>query len=449
MTAFALVGSLFGIASFMSAKIVLPKKTQLTLKRKNKIKTKIDLKTKIDNLAAREAEQVLTQQQVSEKVSEERKKQIKQVFNPLKFFGLTIWGISLIVFASSLIINTPFPLGNFVLMAMPGERHSAILSLEPVEAVYQVGNEFTLDLIVDTGGRNISFVSANLQFNPQEIQVQQINISRSVFKETVENSFNNTQGRIKIARTSPKNGICNSPDALVAKIKFKTLFHIGETKIYFTKNKNKGINGVFLASGSNSNILKKTKEGFYKIIPKTFAVKKIKIKKVSQPIKIDGHLEDWQDIIGYNLFFEKNPQNKIEPENVIEGSVINSNDINAVFDLTWSEKNLYLAIAVTDNELTDEDDLKINLDKETFTINLNERENEKERNYNSLVKKKVLEIEGGYIVEVAFPWKIFTDKKLGSGDKFNFNITLNDQDENKKKTKLIWGEIGKGMIELE
>ncbi len=453
MAALALGASFLGVASSISAKIVLPKKTQLTLRKRREMRAKKDLKTEINNLAAKEAEQVLTQQQVSEEFSKKRKKKVKQKINPLKFFGLAVWGVSLIIFAASLIVNTPFPLGNFVLMAMPGERHTAILFLEPAEAIYQVDNEFTLDLTVDTGGRDVSFISAGLQFEPQRIQVQQIDVSHSVFKETVKNSFDNTQGRIKIIRTSPKNGICNASDALVAKIKFKTLSYIGKTKIDFVRNKKEITNGVFLASGSNSNILKETKAGFYKITPKAPAIKKIEVKKISQPIEIDACLEDWQNIIGCDLFSKKTAQNKIESKNLIEGAVINSNDINATFDLIWNEENLYLAIAVIDNELTDEDDLEINLEKNTFKINLNGEIlngeiDETKRNY-SLVKNKIFKMKEAYVAEFAFPWKMFTDKKLCSGNKFNFNITLNDQDKGKKRTKLIWSENGKGEIELK
>ena len=154
MAGIALGASLFGIASSAGAKIVLPKKTQFNFKKRQDIKNKKDLKSRIDSLAVKEAEQVLTQQQLSEETSKKRKKQPKKVLHPLKYLGLAVWGGSLLLFASCLLANEPFPLGNFVLMAMPGEKHNAVLFLEPAEAAYQVGNEFDLDLTMKTFGCN-------------------------------------------------------------------------------------------------------------------------------------------------------------------------------------------------------------------------------------------------------------------------------------------------------
>jgi hypothetical protein len=142
MAGVALGASLLGIASSAGAKILMPKKTQFNFRKRQDIKNKKDLKSKIDSLVIQEAEQVLTQQQLSEEASKKRKKSPKKVLQPLKYFGLAVWGGSLLLFASCLLVNEPFPLGNFVLMAMPGEKHNAVLFLEPTEAAYQVGNEF-------------------------------------------------------------------------------------------------------------------------------------------------------------------------------------------------------------------------------------------------------------------------------------------------------------------
>lgn len=44
-------------------------------------------------------------------------------------------------------------------------------------------------------------------------------------------------------------------------------------------------------------------------------------KRFSLLIKIDGQLDDWQDIVGGDLFSETKPQNKIEAENIFEGGI--------------------------------------------------------------------------------------------------------------------------------
>ena len=453
MAGVALGASLLGIASSAGAKILMPKKTQFNFKKRQDIKNKNDLKSKIDSLAVKEAEQVLTQQQISEEASKKRKKQPKKVLQPLKYLGLAVWGGSLLLFASCLLVNDPFPLGNFVLMAMPGEKHNAVLFLEPTEAAYSVGSEFDLDLMLEAGGREISLVSTSLKFDPKKLQVQQINILQSGFRETIENFFDNNSGRIKIARTFPKEAIRGSSRILIASVKFKTLPCIGRTEINFTQDKEGAANGVFLASGSESNILKETRGGSYRINPKTFSARKIKAEKITEPIKIDGQLNDWQDIAGGGLFSEEKPQNKISSENIFEGdvrrptpfrSVGHLTDI-AVFNLAWDEENIYFAAAVIDNQTTDKDSLEINLEKEKFTIF---PETSLKSNFSSNFNR--VKIDGAYIIEAAFPREKFSSKELCSGDKFNFNIIINDYGENETAlSRFQWSEEGKGMIELK
>ena len=449
MAGVALGASLLGIASSAGAKILMPKKTQFNFKKRQDIKNKKDLKSRIDTLAVKEAEQVLTQQQLSEEVSKKRKKRPKKVLQPLKYFGLAVWGASLLLFASCLLANEPFPLGNFVLMAMPGEKHNAVLFLEPSDAAYQVGNEFDLDLTLGTDGREISLVSTGLKFDPKKLQVQQINILQSGFRETIENFFDNNSGRIKIARTSPKEAIRGSSKILIASVKFKVLPFIGRTEINFTQDKEWIADGVFLAGGSESNILKETKGGSYKINPKTLLAKKIKVEKIAKPIKIDGCLDDWQNIINCDLFSEKKSQNKIGPENIFEGGDFSFfprvklsesclQDI-AVFDLAWDEENIYFAAVVIDDQIIDKDNLEINLGKEKFTIFPVEAYND--------TPIKISTIEGAYVVEAAFPREKFDNK---SGDKFNFNIIINNYGENDTLLcRFQWSEEGKGTIELK
>ena len=441
MAGVALGASLFGIASSAGAKIVMPKKTQFNFKKRQDIKNKKDLKSRIDTLVVQEAEQVLTQQQISEEASKKRKKQPKKVLRPLKYLGLAVWGGSLLLFASSMLINEPFPLGNFVLMAMPGEKHNAVLFLEPSDAAYQVGNEFDLDLVLEADGREISLVSTGLKFDPKKLQVQQINILQSGFRKTIENFFDNNNGRIKIVRTSPKEAIRGSSKILIASVKFKILPFIGRTEINFTQDKEWIADGVFLSGGSESNILKETRGSSYKINPKTLPARKIKAKKITEAIQIDGQLGDWQDIIGGDLFSETKSQNKIEIENIFEGAVINEGGDVAVFDLAWDEENIYFAAVVVDDQITDKDNLEINLGNEKFTISPVGAYND--------TPIKILEIKGAYIIETAFPRKKINNEKLCSDDKFNFNIIISDYDKNKEApNRFRWSEEGKGTVEL-
>jgi hypothetical protein len=299
-----------------------------------------------------------------------------------------------------------------------------------------------------------SLVSTGLKFDPKKLQVRQINILQSGFRETIESFFDNNNGRIKIVRTSPKGTIRGSSRILIASVKFKVLPFIGRTEINFTQDKEWIINGVFLSSGSESNILKETRGGFYKINPKTLPAKKIKAEKITEAIKIDGQLDDWQDIIGGDLFCEKKSQNKIEPENIFEGDgfseASNASKLGgigclqdiAVFDLAWDEENIYFAAVVVDDQITDKDNLEINLGNEKFIIS-------PKSNLNSnLLKFDFNKIEGAYVVETVFPWEKFNSEKLCSGDKFNFNLIVNDYGENEElPSRFQWSE--EGMVELE
>ena len=461
MAGVALGASLLGIASSAGAKILTPKKTQFNFKKRQDIKNKKDLKSKIDSLVVQEAEQVLTQQQISEEASKKRKKEPKKVLQPLKYLGLAVWGGSLLLFASCLLANEPFPLGNFVLMAMPGEKHNAVLFLEPGEAAYQAGNEFDLDLMLETDGREISLVSTGLEFDPKKLQVRQINILQSGFRETIENFFDNNSGKIKIARTFPKEAIRNQTKILIASVKFKVLPFIGRTEINFAQNEEWIANGVFLSGGSQSNILKETKGGSYRINPKTLPARKIKAKKITETIKIDGQLNDWQDIIGGDLSGVKEGdirqcrlQNKIEQENIFKSGDFQrlpmppsseaSGASKIIFDLAWDEENIYFAAVVIDSQITDKDNLEINLGNEKFIISSEITEANLPLSQRKVSFRFRKETEGAYVSEAAFP----RENKLG--DEFNFNIIINDYGEGSAlPNRFQWSEEGEGTVELE
>lgn len=99
---------------------------------------------------------------------------------------------------------------------------SASLYLSPKDGYYGVGDEFTVDVFINTAGNNVVATAAYLSFNKDTIQALAIDTSKSDFDMQAEKEINNEQGKIKITLGRPTPGI-KTHAGLVATIHFKAL----------------------------------------------------------------------------------------------------------------------------------------------------------------------------------------------------------------------------------
>jgi hypothetical protein len=102
------------------------------------------------------------------------------------------------------------------------ESARASLYLSPKDGYYGVGDEFTVDVLINTAGNNVVATAAYLSFNKDAIQALVIDTSKSDFDMQAEKEINNEQGKIKITLGRPTPGIKTNA-GLVATIHFKAL----------------------------------------------------------------------------------------------------------------------------------------------------------------------------------------------------------------------------------
>lgn len=74
------------------------------------------------------------------------------------------------------------------------------------------GESFNVDLLLNTDGLNINAVSSYIKYDPQKIQIQNIDRVDSVFGHEVENSIDNINGVVKITAGQPGDGVSNDTD---------------------------------------------------------------------------------------------------------------------------------------------------------------------------------------------------------------------------------------------
>jgi hypothetical protein len=141
------------------------------------------------------------------------------------------------------------------------KNKGAYLYLFPREGHYKVGDEFTVDVIVNTAGNNVNAVAAYLSYPKDKMETISIDTSNSVFSIKFEDLINPLEGKIKIGLAIPTPGV-NVYNGKVATIKFKAKDKTDGfwENIYFDFSKDSDFfSGVFLDDMKGTNILKKTR----------------------------------------------------------------------------------------------------------------------------------------------------------------------------------------------
>lgn len=102
------------------------------------------------------------------------------------------------------------------------ESPVAFLYLSPKEGRYSVGDEFAVNVLINTAGSDVVATAAYLSFNKSAMQAISIDTSDSAFIMDAEKEVNNEQGKIKITIGKPTPGVRGNA-AKVATIHFKAL----------------------------------------------------------------------------------------------------------------------------------------------------------------------------------------------------------------------------------
>ena len=80
---------------------------------------------------------------------------------------------------------------------------TAVLSFSPASGDFKIGDIFSIDIQLDTGGAQIVAVSAYLRYDKAKLEAVSVDPSSSVFTYEAENTIDAANGRILITRASP------------------------------------------------------------------------------------------------------------------------------------------------------------------------------------------------------------------------------------------------------
>lgn len=137
----------------------------------------------------------------------------------------------------------------------------ASLYMSPRQGTFHAGDEFAVDVLVNTGGHSVVATAAYISFNTEAFEVVSVDTASSVFDMEAEKQVNNKEGKIKLTLGKPTPGI-KSNAGLVAKIRFKALKQTDPRfeNIYFDFARNSSLfSTVILDDKKGTNILTATK----------------------------------------------------------------------------------------------------------------------------------------------------------------------------------------------
>ena len=146
------------------------------------------------------------------------------------------------------------------------EQLKAELSLSPATKTVNVGETFSVDILVNTNGQNVVAVAAYLHYDTTKLEVVNINTSNSVFTMEAEKNVDPSTGKIKITLGKPTPGV-NTTRGNVATINFKAMAQASPANVtfVFTGFGASSDSGIYNESGG-SDILSSVKSGAYFII---------------------------------------------------------------------------------------------------------------------------------------------------------------------------------------
>jgi len=136
----------------------------------------------------------------------------------------------------------------------------ASLYLSPNVANYKEGDEFNMDVMVNTNGNNVVVVAAYLSYNKEQLQAISIDLTDSLFQFVAEKQIISQDGKIKITIGKPTPGI-NTNAGKVATIRFKAIKEINPESENISFDFTQGsslFSGVFVDDKQGTNALNKT-----------------------------------------------------------------------------------------------------------------------------------------------------------------------------------------------
>lgn len=132
----------------------------------------------------------------------------------------------------------------------------AAIFLSPITGTYTTGTEFTIAVMVGSGGESINAVEGKLEYNPKELEVVSINKDASILTSwTIAPSFSNETGEISFGGLLATGTVLTRGEVLKFNVK---ALRTGELHMRFASGA-----AVHAADGTGGNILSQLSGGVY------------------------------------------------------------------------------------------------------------------------------------------------------------------------------------------
>jgi len=158
------------------------------------------------------------------------------------------------------ILNLIFLLSLFsFLFSVSSAFAQANLFISPASGAYQIGETFSILINVNTGGKEINAVAAQINFDNTRLEVTEAGYSRSIFTLwTEEPVFSNVAGTIRFSGGLPNPGFTGA-SGVILRISFKPKAS-GQASVIFSS-------GAVLANdGKGTNIADNLKGALFNIV---------------------------------------------------------------------------------------------------------------------------------------------------------------------------------------
>jgi surface antigen len=102
------------------------------------------------------------------------------------------------------------------------QEHQSQMWLSPNKGSYEVGNNFNVDILVNTGGEYVVVGAAYIKYNPKQFQANSIDTTGSIFTIEPEKIIDSSNGMVGITRGVITPGV-NTTNGKVAAVNFTAL----------------------------------------------------------------------------------------------------------------------------------------------------------------------------------------------------------------------------------
>ncbi len=137
------------------------------------------------------------------------------------------------------------------------QQSDALLYLSPASAVVTIGETFTIDVLLDTGGQMINAAEGAITFNEDDLTLVSLDASGAIFSSWVEvPSYEADSGRITFSGVTGRVGYRGN-DGRVVRVTFRALRNTA-SQVWFSQGA-----AVLSADGQASNVLSQLRSGTY------------------------------------------------------------------------------------------------------------------------------------------------------------------------------------------